>query len=112
MSKFFAVFSVLCIGTIMSVTAHADDTRTIEMVIKDHKFTPAEITIPANTPVILQVKNADAAVEEFDSHDLRREKIIAPGMTAKIKLDGLRPGDYSFMGEFHARTAQGKVHVQ
>jgi plastocyanin len=112
MTKLFAVFSVLCIGTIMSATAHADDTRTIEMVIKDHKFTPAEITIPANTPVILQVKNADAAVEEFDSHDLRREKIIAPGMTAKIKLDGLRPGEYSFMGEFHARTAQGKVHVQ
>lgn len=111
MTKFLAVFSALLLGGVVSATAHAE-TQTIDMVIKDHKFSPAEITIPANTPVILQVKNADSAVEEFDSHDLRREKIIAPGMTAKIKLDGLAAGDYSFMGEFHSKTAQGKVHVQ
>ncbi len=111
MLKFPALVSALLIGGTMFTVAHAE-TQTIDMVIKDHKFSPAEITIPANTPVILQVKNADHAVEEFDSHDLRREKIIAPGMTAKIKLDGLAPGEYSFMGEFHSSTAQGKVHVK
>ncbi|OKH87210.1 cupredoxin domain-containing protein [Thalassospira sp. TSL5-1] len=111
MLKFPALVSAVLIGGVISTVAHAE-TQTIDMVIKDHKFSPAEITIPANTSVILQVKNADHAVEEFDSHDLRREKIIAPGMTAKIKLDGLAPGVYSFMGEFHSSTAQGKVHVK
>ncbi|OSQ46024.1 cupredoxin domain-containing protein [Thalassospira sp. MCCC 1A01428] len=111
MTKIFAALSVFLAGTVLSVAAYAD-TQTIDIVIKDHKFSPAEITLPADTPVVLQVKNADSAVEEFDSHDLRREKIIAPGMTAKIKLDGLSPGDYSFMGEFHASTAKGMVHVE
>ncbi|OSQ40281.1 cupredoxin domain-containing protein [Thalassospira mesophila] len=112
MTKFLAVISVLLASAVFSTASHAADTKTIDLVIKDHKFTPAEITIPADTPVILQVKNADAAVEEFDSHDLRREKIIAPGMTAKIKLGPLSAGDYSFMGEFHASTAKGVVHVE
>lgn len=111
MSKIPAVVFAMLMGSVVTTVAHAAP-QTIDMVIKDHKFNPAEITIPANTPVVLQVKNADHAVEEFDSHDLRREKIIAPGMTAKIKLDGLAPGVYSFMGEFHSSTAQGKVHVK
>ena len=48
------------------------------LAIRDRRFTPAEITVPANVKVKLVVDNQDAAPEEFDSHALNREKVI-PG---------------------------------
>ena len=82
---------------------------TIAVRIKDHKFTPAEITVPANTPVVLNVTNADNLAEEFDSNDLKIEKVIAGGQMGVVRLRPLKPGRYSFMGEYHAKTAQGVV---
>ena len=83
-----------------------------KLTIKDHHFSPAEITIPANTRVTLFVHNADSDAEEFHSDSLHREKIIGPKMTGKINIGPLAPGIYPFMGEFHMRTAQGKVIVK
>lgn len=112
MKKLFAALSLSLIAVAASTSAQAADPQTITLVLKDHKFTPSEIDLPANTPVIFLIKNQDSAVEEFDSHDLNREKIIAPHMEAKVRINGLAPGDYQFMGEFHSSTAQGVVHVK
>lgn len=46
--------------------ARAEDPPTIEVTIKDHRFSPAEIHIPSGKPVILHITNADDTVEEFD----------------------------------------------
>ena len=83
-----------------------------ELTIAEHRFTPAEIVIPANTRVRLIVHNKDNSPEEFHSDSLHREKIIGPNMTGKINIGPLAPGVYTFMGEFHARTAQGQVVVK
>jgi len=82
------------------------------LTIRDHKFTPAEVRIPANTKVKLVVDNQDATPEEFDSHALNREKVIAGKSKATVFIGPLAPGRYSFMGEFHADTAQGIVVAQ
>lgn len=82
------------------------------LVIKDHKFQPAELTIPAGVKVALIVDNQDATPEEFESHELQREKII-PGKTkAKIFVGPLEPGRYPFFGEFHMDTALGTLIVK
>ncbi len=82
------------------------------VVIKDHKFSPTEIVVPANTKVILIVENQDATPEEFESHEMHREKIIAGNKTAKIRIGPLKPGNYPFFGEFHEDTAKGVVIAQ
>ncbi|MBV1930210.1 MAG: cupredoxin domain-containing protein [Porticoccaceae bacterium] len=82
------------------------------VMIKDHKFSPAEIIIPANTKVTLIVENQDATPEEFESHEMHREKIIAGNKTAKIRIGPLKPGNYPFFGEFHEDTAKGVVIAQ
>lgn len=82
------------------------------LVIKDHRFVPAEIRIPAGTKVKLTIDNQDATPEEFESYELNREKII-PGRSKGVVFIGpLKPGRYPFFGEFHQKTAQGVVIVE
>ena len=89
-----------------TATAQAED---YNITIKDHVFTPTELTVPAGTPFQLHVKNEDATSEEFESHDLKREKIIKGNSEVVIKVGALKPGSYKFFGEFHEKTAQGVI---
>ena len=84
----------------------------IPLLLKNHVFSPAEITVKANQPFVLEVTNADAVADEFDSDSLKREKVIAGGQKGIVRIDPLPPGRYPFMGEYHAKTAQGVVVVQ
>jgi hypothetical protein len=79
------------------------------LVIRDHRFTPAEIVVPANAKLKLVLDNQDATPEEFDSHALNREKVVAGRSKAVVFIGPLAPGRYPFMGEFNAATAQGAV---
>jgi len=82
------------------------------LVIKEHKFAPAKLEVPAGEKFNLIVDNQDATPEEFESHDLHREKIIKGGTKAVIKLGPLKAGEYKFFGEFNEKTAQGILVVK
>jgi plastocyanin len=90
----------------------ADGPASIHLTIKDHVFTPSEIIVPAGQRVLLIVKNEDATAEEFDSPDLRIEKVIAGHDSGTLRLRELDPGRYSFVGEYHSATAKGVVIVK
>lgn len=81
----------------------------VNLVIKDHKFEPKEVRVPAGKKVKLVVENQDPTPEEFESHELHREKIIAGNKTVKIMIGPLKPGRYPFFGEFHEDTARGVI---
>lgn len=104
------VMGIAFLGMGVNVTAAAVDTMTI--LIKDHKFEPEELKIPANTKVKLIVRNLDATPEEFESDELNREKIIGGGREAVIFIGPLKPGVYHFFGEFNMDTAQGRIIVE
>jgi plastocyanin len=89
--------------------ASADEPPTIEVTIKNHQFSPAEIHVPAGKPVILHINNADQTAEEFDSSALKVEKVIAGGTYGTVRLRPLGAGRYPFMGEYHAQSATGVV---
>lgn len=80
--------------------------------IKDHKFEPAEITIPANQKVKLIIENYDPTAEEFESYDLNREKIVTGNGKITVFVGPLKPGEYKYFGEFHPETAQGLIEAQ
>jgi hypothetical protein len=90
-------------------TAAAGGTPAVLLTLRDHRFTPAEIQVPANARVRLVVDNQDATPEEFDSHALNREKVIPGNSKATIFVGPLTAGRYPFMGEFNAATAQGAI---
>lgn len=93
---------------IFSTPAFAE-TPVFEIAIKDHKFNPATLEIPAGQKVKLIVKNQDSTPEEFESHDFNREKVIAGNSEGVIFVGPLDAGEYKFFGEFNEKTAQGKL---
>jgi len=100
-------FASLCLLA-AAATAFAAEPE-FALTIRDHRFTPAEVHIPAGQKIRLVVDNQDATPEEFDSHALNREKVIPGRSKAVIFVGPLAPGRYPFMGEFNAATAQGAV---
>ncbi len=82
------------------------------LVIKDHRFQPTELAIPAGKKVKLLIENQDAAPEEFDSFSLNREKVITGHGSATLYIGPLEAGRYPFIGEFNPATAQGAVVAQ
>ena len=99
---------LLFLGLLVPAMAIAQ-TPEFKLIIKDHKFSPAELRVPANKKVKLIVSNEDPTPEEFESHALHREKVIPGGTTATIFIGPLRPGRYPFEGEFNSATAKGVV---
>lgn len=79
------------------------------LVLKNHRFEPAEVKVPAGQRVKLVVHNQDNTAEEFESHDLNREKIIPPGAKVTLYVGPLKPGRYTFTGEYNEATAKGVV---
>jgi plastocyanin len=96
---------------ILTSAANAEDAA-ISITIKDHKFTPAEVHVPAGKAVILKIKNEDSSAEEFESHPLKIEKVIAGGKEGTVRLSPQKPGRYPFVGEYHESTAKGVVIVE
>jgi len=95
------------LGLVSSGPALAADEVDVTISIKDHKFDPAEVKVPAGKAIKLTVKNLDASAEEFESKPLKVEKVIAGKATAVIRLKPLTKGTYKFFGEYHEKTAQG-----
>ena len=79
------------------------------LTIKNHRFTPSEIKVPANKRVKLTVINDDATPEEFDSDALKVEKVLAGKTKGMVRIGPLKPGKYPFVGEYHEDTAKGVV---
>ena len=97
-----------CAALGVSTTAvHAEDALTL--TLKDHVFSPAELSVPAGKAFAIVVKNEDDAAEEFDSDDLHVEKVIAAKSSGTIHIKPLKPGSYKFSGEYHEATAKGVV---
>lgn len=93
------------------VVAHAQ-TPEYTIVIKEHRFQPAELTVPAGQRIKLVIDNQDATPEEFESKQLRVEKIVPGGTKGTVTVGPLKPDSYPFFGEFHEDTAQGKLHAR
>lgn len=106
--KSLAVTVALC-GLLGSVLpAHADD-PVFRLTIREHRFEPAELQVPAGTKVKLLIKNLDPTPEEFESNELHREKVVPPGKEVSVFIGPLDPGTYPFFGDFNPKTAQGKI---
>lgn len=106
---FHSLTVALSLAAALWATAVRADDPTFHLTIKDHKFQPDTVEIPANTRIRLIVENADATPEEFESHKLNREKVIAGKSKATILIGPLEPGTYPFVGEFHEDTAKGNI---
>ena len=100
----------LCLGStpLASIAADATEPENL-LVIKDHRFEPSEVKVPAGKRIKLIVHNQDSTPEEFESPALKREKIVPAGAKVIVYIGPLKPGRYAFVGEHHEATAKGVV---
>lgn len=114
-NRFWFSSLVIAWAIIQSISipqAHAEKkVHEVQINIKNHTFEPDIIEVPSGTKLRVTVHNMDSTIEEFESFDLKREKIIPGGSKARIILAPLKPGEYHFIGEFHEETAKGKFVV-
>ena len=99
--------ATICLVLIVSAAAAAD--LEIPVTIEKNRFQPDEIRVKAGTPFVLVVTNKDVTPEEFESKELRIEKVIPGGKTLKIRVRALKAGSYPFVGDFHQATAKGRI---
>jgi plastocyanin len=92
-----------------SAMAHAEEPYAASITIRNHRFEPAELHVPAGKRVLLTIINADPLSEEFDSPALKVEKVIAGNSQGVAHFGPLNPGHYGFVGEYHDTTAKGEV---
>ena len=113
MKKYFSLISIATLlgnGFLCGGALAAEDEYPI--VIKDHKFSPAALTVPAGKKIKLILSNEDASAEEFESYDLNREKVVAGHAKITVFVGPLAPKTYRYFGDFHQDTAQGTIEAK
>lgn len=82
---------------------------TLTLTLKDHKFSPAEPTVPANTKIKVTVKNLDKTPAEFESDSFKAEHVVAAGKEITFLIGPFKPGQYEFHDEYHEDVS--KTHL-
>jgi hypothetical protein len=95
-----------------SLAQKSSQEREFLVQIKNHQFEPAIIEVSADQKFKLIVENLDKTLEEFESNDLKKEKLVGGGKKITIIAGPLKSGEYKFFGDFHQKTAQGKIIVK
>ena len=74
------------------------------ITLRDGRFSPPVLTVPAGKKLEIAVRNQDATQAEFESVDLDREKIVDPNGEVLIFIGPLDPGSYGYFDDFHRAT--------
>lgn len=102
------VLSLLVLAS-ASTTALADDMPTFKLLMKGGRFHPETLEVPAATRFRLEVTNAGPGATEFESLELKKELVLAPGVTRNLVFFPMKPGTYKFFDDFHPETGQGRI---
>jgi heme/copper-type cytochrome/quinol oxidase subunit 2 len=98
---------IVAIPLLLTAPAQAQ-TPAFSVTIRDHKFVPEQIEVPANQKVEVHVINADPTPAEFESFQLRREKVVVAGHEITLYIGPLKPGSYEFFDDFNP-SARGHI---
>ncbi len=108
MFRSLAILTIAILAPLFARPALAADAE-MALVIKDHRFTPDELKVPAHVKIKLTITNQDPTPEEFESYELKREKLIPANSKGILFVGPLAPGRYEFFGEFNQKTARGVI---
>jgi hypothetical protein len=106
-SPYPAILAVLLAYAATPAVALADDP--VHLILKDHRFVPTEVSVPADQRFRIEVVNQDPTPAEFESSDLRAEKIVVPGGKITVLAGPLKPGTYTFFDDYNPDQAKGTL---
>ena len=102
----------ICLSILANDAAQAQELPTFKLVAREGKWFPEVIEVPANTRFRLEITNQNVGPEEFESKELHKELVLAPGVSRVLVFAPMKPGTYPFFGEFHPQTARGRIVVK
>lgn len=92
--------------------AGASDLLTFTVTAKDGQFSPNTLNVPAGVRFKIVVRNQGHDTIEFESLQLRKEKVLAAGAESFVVISPLKPGEYDFFDEFHSDTGRARIIVK
>jgi plastocyanin len=95
--------------TLVPMVALAEDLPVRKLVAKDGVFEPETIEVPAGKRFKIEISNEGKSPMEFESKDLKQEKVIAKGAKSSVVINALKPGTYVFFDEYHPDAPKGKI---
>ncbi len=108
-----APLALLLSGALLALPgAHAEELLSYKLTARDGRFEPASLEVPAGRRFKIVIENAGKGPIEFESRDLKQEKVLGPGATSFVVINALKPGEYRFFDDFHPATGQGRVVVK
>lgn len=100
--------AILATMASLAGAAHAADLPTFKLEMNDGKLNPARIEVPVGQRIKIEIRNTGKGAAEFESVQLRKEKVLAPGAESFVVIAPLDPGEYKFFDDFH-QQAQGVI---
>jgi len=104
-----ALHSVALALLLMAGQVAADDVPTFKVLMKEGKIIPETVEVPANTRFRLEIRNEGPGAAEFESIELKKELVLAPGVTRNMVFFPMKPGTYKFFDDFHPETGQARI---
>jgi hypothetical protein len=87
----------------------ADDLPVFKLSARDGKFEPLTIEVPAGKRFKIEISNDGKGPMEFESKDLKQEKVLAAGAKSSVVINPLKPGTYTFFDEYHMDAPKGQI---
>src|SRR6478736_4055382 len=100
--------AALVLPALLAGIAQAADLPTFKLEMNDGKLNPERIEVPAGQRIKIEVHNIGKGAAEFESIQLRKEKVLAPGADSFVVIAPLSPGECKFFDDFH-QSAQGVI---
>jgi cytochrome c oxidase subunit II len=97
------------LGALASRSAVAQSPREIEMVARRFNFTPNEIALKVNEPVVLLVRSLDF-IHGFNVPDLGMRFDLVPGRVTRIELRPQKAGMIEFVCDNFCGDEHEEMH--
>lgn len=110
--KHFLIVLGVALGTALPVRAADLPLPAYAVVARDGRFIPATLRVPAGVRFKIVIRNEGRDAIEFESLQLRKEKVLAPGARSFVVIAPLKPGSYDIFDEFHPDTSRGRIVAQ
>jgi hypothetical protein len=105
----------LCVGIIAAAALMphpaicGDSSSVVTVKAESGHFNPPQLEVTAHQPFKVRVISAEKSPIEFESFELRRERVVQPGEAITVNMPALGPGTYKFFDDFHRDTPEGVI---
>ena len=87
----------------------AEELLVLKLSATDGKFEPLKLEVPAGKRFKIEISNDGKGPMEFESKDLKQEKVLAAGAKSSVVINALKPGTYVFFDEYHPEAPKGQI---